>query len=150
MNKTGSAVEKESDSFFLIPWPASMGDRMLPRKRKRIGLTPTEHQEQTMLCVWMTKNNIPHFAIPNGGMRNAKEGFKFKREGVKAGIPDLMIPVPTKAYHGLFLELKRIHGGRLSDTQAYWLAYFNSVGYHARIANGFDEAVNIITNYLKS
>jgi hypothetical protein len=132
-----------------VPWRSFMGDRMSPRTRKA-RLTPTEFQEQVKLVVWMTKSNIPHFAIPNGGARQSKAGFMLKMEGVKAGIPDLCIPVPTKTYHGLYIELKRQQGGRVSDAQAYWIAYFNSVGYHARIANGFDEAKIIITEYLRS
>jgi hypothetical protein len=121
---------------------------MSPRKKRR--LVPSEDQVQTMLCSWMTKSNIIHFAIPNSGKRTQGEAFKFKRTGLKAGVPDLCIPVPTKSYHGLYIELKKEVGGRVSDHQAYWIAYLNSVGYHARIAHGFDEAKQIITEYLKS
>ena len=122
---------------------------MLPRK-KRIGMIPTEDQEQTMLVTWMTKSSIVHFAIPNGGRRSSLEAFKFKRTGVKSGIPDICIPIPTKSYHGLWIELKRKEGGRVSDNQTYWLAYLNSVGYSAKVAYGFDEAKNIITEYLRT
>lgn len=120
---------------------------MLPRK-KRIGMVPREDQEQTRLVTWMTKNNIVHFAIPNGGKRSGLEAFKFKRTGVKSGIPDLCIPIPSKSYHGLYIELKRMSGSRVSDSQVYWIDYLNRVGYYAVIAKGFDEAKHIITEYL--
>jgi len=126
-----------------------MGARMLPRK-KRLATIPTENQEQTKLVVWMTKANITHFAIPNGGFRNANEAFNLKRTGVKSGIPDLCIPVPTSSYHGLYLELKRMSGGRVSDNQIFWIDYFNKVGYLAVVARGFDEAKKIITEYLNN
>ncbi len=113
-------------------------------------MTLTEDQEQQLLTVWLTKNNIQHFAIPNGGLRTVREGFKFKRCGVKSGIPDLCIPVPTKSHHGLYIELKRRDGGRVSDNQRYWIDYLNSVGYHAVVCNGFDEAKNVISEYFVS
>ena len=112
-------------------------------------MTPTEHQEQTLLCVWMTKANIVHFAIPNGGLRSTLEGFKFKREGVKSGVPDIFIPTPMGDYHGLFIELKRKQGGRISEYQRYWLDYLNSQGYLAKVACGFDEAKAIVETYFR-
>lgn len=78
------------------------------------------------------------------------EGVKLKRCGVQSGIPDLAIPLPTKSHHGLYIELKRISGGKVSENQKKWLAYLNSVGYHAAVACGFDEAKAITTSYLRN
>ena len=33
------------------------------------------------------------FHVPNGGKRNAAEAAHLKRQGVKAGVPDLFLPV---------------------------------------------------------
>jgi|ERR1700690_779823 len=109
---------------------------------------PTEDQDQAKLCTWMTRQGIRHFAIPNGGRRFYAEALKFKRCGVQPGVPDLCIPIPSGSYHGLFLELKREKGGRVSDAQIYWLTFLREQGYYADVGNGFEEAKQIVINYL--
>lgn len=46
------------------------------------------------------------FAIPNGGKRNVIVAQKMKAEGVRAGIPDLCLPVMRGGYGGMYIELK--------------------------------------------
>lgn len=46
------------------------------------------------------------FAIPNGGSRDIREAVRLKRQGVKAGVSDMFLPIPNSMYHGLFIELK--------------------------------------------
>ena len=41
-----------------------------------------------------------------GGKRDAKTATILKRQGVKAGVPDLHLPVARGGYHGLYIELK--------------------------------------------
>lgn len=53
-------------------------------------------------------------AIPNGGKRDLVTGAILKREGVKAGTPDILIVGPDGC--AAFLEVKR-EGGRLSAEQ---------------------------------
>ncbi len=76
------------------------------------------------------------------------EGAKLKRCGVQKGVPDLMVPIPSGSYHGLFLELKRVKGSRTSDEQVFWLNFLRQKGYYADIAHGFDEAQKIILDYI--
>lgn len=109
---------------------------------------PTETYEQIRLATWLDKKGIRFFAIPNGGWRSMTEAIKFKRCGVKAGVPDLCIPFPIYPYHGLYIELKRTKGGKLSDEQDNWLNYLRSQGYYAVVAKGFDEAKEIVEHYL--
>lgn len=108
----------------------------------------TEDQEQEALCSWMTLKKIRFFAIPNGGSRHLAEAVKLKRCGVKRGVPDICIPIPSGSFHGLYIELKRVSGGKASEYQVEWLEFLRSQGYYADIAYGFDEARNIITAYL--
>ena len=54
------------------------------------------------------------YAIPNGAKRDKITGAILKREGVKAGMPDIAI-IGTDGYSA-FLEVKR-EGGRLSPAQ---------------------------------
>ena len=68
------------------------------------------------------------FAIPNGGARHPAVAYKLKAEGVLRGVPDLYIPEWK-----LWIEMKRIKGGVLSDDQKDWIEYLESVGDHVRV-----------------
>ena len=41
------------------------------------------------------------FAVPNTAKRSLREGARFKREGVKAGVSDYVILYPSGPYRGL-------------------------------------------------
>lgn len=107
-----------------------------------------ERQDQIRLATWLTKNGIRFTASGNGGRRSPVEGLNLKRMGLSPGFPDLEIPLPSGSYHGLYIELKSESGGRLSNLQADWLNYLNDKGYCARVAKGFEEAKQIVVNYL--
>lgn len=107
----------------------------------------SEDQEQIKLVTWLVKQGIKFYAIPNGGKRNLLEALKLKRMGVSAGTPDLCIPIPSGSYHGLYIELKREKGGRVSESQSEWLAFLREKGYYAQVAKGFEEAKEMIEHY---
>ena len=110
---------------------------------------PTESQIQCAFFDWVRlqpKISPYCFHVPNGGYRNAREGAKFKREGVLSGIPDIVLALPSKAYHGLFLELKS-RVGKLSKEQKSFLDRVRDVGYCAEVARSVDEAIGIVTKY---
>ena len=46
------------------------------------------------------------FSVPNGGSRNRLEAVRLKREGIVAGVSDLLFLVPRGKYHGLCIEMK--------------------------------------------
>lgn len=108
---------------------------------------PTEDEEQAKLHVWLTREGIRHYAIPNGGRRNYVEAIKFKRTGVSPGVPDICIPYACGSYHALYIELKRAKGGKVSDSQKEWLAFLTKNGYLAQIAEGFEKAKEIVLYY---
>lgn len=116
----------------------------------------TEAQEQEAVIRWaaMSTGMYPELAllfhIPNGGSRrDAREGAHFKKLGVKAGVPDLFLPVARGAYHGLFIEMKREKGGRVSEDQQGWLLALGNYGYATAVCHGYEEARETIENYLK-
>ena len=84
---------------------------------------PSESDEQIALFDWarVMTSQIPElrllFHIPNGGYRNKITAARMAREGVKAGVPDLFLPVSRYGKHGLFIEMKRKKGGRVRDEQ---------------------------------
>nr|WP_228347524.1 VRR-NUC domain-containing protein [Flagellatimonas centrodinii] len=115
---------------------------------------PTEHDEQAALVQWaaLQAPSMPGlsmlFAIPNGGHRNKATAGRLRAEGVRAGVPDLMLPVPRGPLHGLFIEMKRRKGGCVSEAQATWLASLDAEGYAVAVCRGWDEAREALLRYL--
>src|SRR5690606_17520809 len=89
------------------------------RGRKAEVVCPSEQEEQFRVHFWLEKKGIVHHHSPNGGHRDIREAAKFKRLGTSAGFPDLELPYARKGYHGLYIELKRVKGGKLSDRQEW-------------------------------
>ena len=93
------------------------------------------------------------FAIPNGGKRGKFEAARLKAQGVKAGVPDVLLSIPCREYHGLYIEMKRpLEKGKskpvISAEQRTFLDDANSVGYLAVVAYGFEQARLFIKDYL--
>lgn len=91
-----------------------------------------------------------YYHIPNGGYRNQAEGAKLKRMGVKAGIPDICIPIPIKPYHGLYLEIKRKRNYKISSHQKYIHPKLKSLGYRMEIVKSLEEAITIVREYFSN
>jgi hypothetical protein len=115
---------------------------------------PTEAQEQTTLFEWAAWNIAKYpelkclYAIPNGGSRNRIEAVNLKKQGVRKGVSDIHLPVARRGYHGLWLELKRIAGGRIEPEQANWIELMRLHGHYAVIAYGFEDAKKYLEWYL--
>ncbi len=85
-------------------------------KVKKSGV-PTETAEQRWLIQWSQQPSIrsiyPELAllyhIPNERTDKVQASI-LKATGVKAGVPDLHLPVPAGSYHGLFIEMKSLDG----------------------------------------
>lgn len=117
--------------------------------------TPTEHEEQAALIEWWNMysrwkslDRRLLLAIPNGGARNAVTGARLKDEGVRAGVPDLFLAVPNGASHGLWIELKRVRGGRVSEAQKEMLSVLAGQGYDYSVCLGWEQARMAILDYL--
>jgi hypothetical protein len=111
-------------------------------------LVPTEHQEQVAVVQFCDAQNIRIFAIPNGSNKNPASAAKFQREGLRKGIPDLMVPIPKGGFMGLFLEMKRTKNAKPSKEQQEWIEFLNQMGYFAIVCYGADEAIAVIQRYL--
>ena len=107
----------------------------------------SEHDEQVAVVEWCDLNGIPVFAIPNGGMRCKRTAALLKAEGVKAGVPDLFIPLPKGGYAGLFVEMKDVDGRKPRPSQMQWLETLNANGYAAYWAKGAAQAIDLICRY---
>ncbi len=112
-----------------------------------------EHRDQIPALHWL-------HAIKNAGHGDAIRGAMSKAEGVKAGVPDLFLPVPSywnnlgaTKYCGLYIELKRLKSergaaGKSSELQIKWQSYLTGVGYRVEVCTGWLEARQAILAYL--
>lgn len=116
---------------------------------------PEEEVEQTCLFRWAAYSLGAHpelrllHAIPNGGKRSKSEAARMKAAGVKAGVPDMFLPVARGGSHGLYIELKRIKGGRVSAEQLAWMEELTREGYTCAVCHGWEEARKVIQTYLR-
>ena len=111
---------------------------------------PSESQEQKQLIQWCrTRPELQFlFHIPNESVGGQGWLVRNRQMGVKSGVPDLMLPIPSQGYHGLFLEMKN-KTGRLSMEQKKWIAALRDLGYKAEVAYGWEDAKCQILNYLQ-
>lgn len=115
----------------------------------------SEDDEQSAVIQWAKLHETRWpvlgdlFHAPNGGSRPGREGAKFRRLGVRRGVPDLQMPAPNykTGAHGLFIEMKA-EGGRLSPEQKAMLERLKRRGYCAEVCYGADEAISVLKAYL--
>ena len=113
----------------------------------------SEDYEQTMVITWAHWLEIGHpelqllYHIPNGGSRNKIEAAKLKGMGVKAGVPDLHLPVPKGKYCGLWIEMK-YGDGRVRPAQKEFMEMAADQGAYCVVCYGADAAIEIIKQYI--
>lgn len=114
----------------------------------------TEQQEQINLIKWTQQPSIrgvyPELAllfhIPNERPDKVQAAI-LKKMGVKRGVPDLFLPIPSGEYHGLFIEMKAM-SGRPSDDQIWWAEHMKANGYACSVCYGWQNAAEVLTWYL--
>jgi hypothetical protein len=131
---------------------------------------PSEHDEQAGFFAridWICAtypDQYPDlgaiFAVPNGGERPATEdangnrvsvvAARMRDEGLRAGVPDLCIPVPRAPHPGAFLETKRRRGApsRIDPDQVVWITRLLDLGWFVRVCYGEAELWRTATEYL--
>lgn len=122
----------------------------MPRLFKRVSILmqdiiPTEHEEQRIFVQWFRRKYSPVriFAIPNGGFRSRATAGRLKAEGVMRGIPDLFVPE-----WNLWIEMKRVKGGRLSPDQVNWKQYLEEIGNTVFVAYGAENAMELVDDFV--
>lgn len=133
-----------------------MKTRYVPRNRDgKKQSVPLESDEQKMLFRWAEYAVCTYpelgllYHVANGGSRNAREAHNLKLQGVKAGVPDICLPVPRGGYGALYIELKRVKRGRVSEEQRIWIDALSRAGNRAVVCKGFEEARKEIESYLR-
>lgn len=89
--------------------------------------------------------------VPNGGGRSAVEAAIFKGLGVKAGVPDLCLPIRCGEYGALYIELKRPGSNKPpSDAQLEMHQRLREGGNRVEVARTLHDACRILIEYLKA
>ena len=116
----------------------------------------SEHDEQTALFLWagIYQEKFPGielmFAVPNGGYRLAKTAKDLKEEGVKAGVPDVWLPV--KGIHegrpvvGLVIEMKFGRNGPTPE-QVWWLDMLAKKSWRTVVCYSWQAAARAICEH---
>ncbi|RAU43453.1 VRR-NUC domain-containing protein [Pseudomonas sp. RIT412] len=91
------------------------------------------------------------YHVPNGGHRHKATAAKLKGQGVKAGIPDLVLPMARGGYFGLYIEFKATppNDAAVSSSQQACIRRLNEQGYLAIVCRGHFDAMEQIRAYLR-
>lgn len=91
------------------------------------------------------------FHVPNGGHRVKAVAAKLKAQGVKAGIPDLVLPMARGGFFGLYIEFKATppYDAAISDSQHERIRKLNAQGYLAVVCRGHFDTMEQIRAYLR-
>ena len=135
---------------------------------------PTEHEEQVLVCSWARGyakiHNDYRLELLHGDSSGVRVpigcAVKMKRAGAIKGWPDLFLPVPTvvkkqditvdgkvqftlnSGFYGLFIELKRLRGGVVSQEQKEIHEALRAQGYRVEVCRGAADAIETIKEYL--
>lgn len=130
-------------------------DIKVPRK-----ILPKEWEEQAAFVRWLDMSPLAkgsYFSIPNEGERTYATVRRLKAQGMKPGVSDLFIFIPTRYHHGLFIEFKQAREYSPSERRKpSWIAQemfqvnVRAAGYAAEFAFGCDHAIQILQRYAHS
>lgn len=113
--------------------------------------TPLEIHEQIAVIQYLellqVQGKVLLFsAVPNNTFTKSwAQKIKQRKEGVRQGVPDILIVTPEKV---LFLEMKRLMGGTVSPEQKLWNHHTNHKKTISAICKGFNEAKEFIDGEL--
>ena len=129
------------------PQMAKTNRRPVIKKKAYSPPVRSEESEQIALCKWLDFTGANYCHVPNGGLRSRLEAVRFKRMGVRPGMPDILIfsvPVGLPC-NGVAIELKRRQGGRVTPVQKLMLERLEEDGWITRVCRGSDEAIDFLT-----
>lgn len=99
-----------------------------------------EHNAQVLPCLSLM------YHVPNEGKRT--NGAVLKAMGMKNGVPDVVLPVASHNFHGLYLEMKYGSNKATKDQEAF-MAALRQQGYKTAVCYGAEEAKAEILDYLQ-
>ena len=113
--------------------------------------TEASEQEAVITICKFMENRYPELKLlhhcPNGGKRDRVSAAVMKRQGVKAGVPDLHLPVPKGQYASLYIEMK-YGDGRLQKEQKEFLKQAADYGNFVAVCYSQEIALKVIEDYV--
>lgn len=115
-----------------------------------------EFKTQTRFVSWCRQNGIFVFAIANQQPMAAccddkttvkRILKKLYKSGLEEGMPDLMVPIPSNGYHGLFIEMKK-KSGKLAKRQKAIMEWLEKMRYKAVTCHTTEDAIAQTKKYL--
>jgi len=108
----------------------------------------SESTHQFRVVKWLEQRGHVCFAVPNGGSRNRFEAMRLKREGVRSGVPDIIILTPAKNNCSTAVEMKKYKGVKhkqpcncMEESQKEWQQLFINNGFNHILAHGEEDAI---------
>lgn len=123
-----------------------------------------EEQKKILGPHWRELDELYH--IPNGGKRDIKTASIMKRMGVKPGVPDLFLPVPSiaiysmdidgvegagyRSFCGMYIEMKSLQdNAKESSAQIGFMKRAFKRGYKCVTCKGWRSARAELIKYLE-
>ena len=111
-----------------------------------------EHLQE--VCVRWFDFQYPQYRLllhhsPNGGRRNVREAARFKRMGVRAGFPDLLLLLPCESFHYLAIEMKT-DSGRQTESQREMQRMIEANGGCYQLVRDFDTFRNVVNRWMNN
>jgi hypothetical protein len=133
-----------------ITWEQLLARQNILKKKPR----KPSHEEHDLQCACVNWFNLQHpnmrlnlFAVPNGGRRDKVTGARLKAEGVRPGVPDLILLKQRHGYGALLIEMKTPKGV-LSQLQRIWRDHITKDGYKHVVCRSVQDFINEVENYL--
>lgn len=104
-------------------------------------------QKAVMNYLKLNYSNVFAIHVPNEGKRTPFERYKFKYLGGVSGVPDILVFHTNSKYSGLAIELK-VGYNKPTENQKMCLERLKNAFWDAYWCNSFDDAKNIIDNYM--
>ena len=106
-------------------------------------LSESKIQQVAIMEIW---NKFPQtrlclFHVPNGMFSNAREGAKFKAQGVISGVPDLVFVWNGKTH---YIEVK-CEKGKLSENQKALHQKWSEQGVSVNVMRTSEEIIRFVT-----
>ena len=122
-------------------------------RQKKSGV-PSESAEQKWVIQWSQQPTIreqyPELAmlyhIPNERSDKVQAAI-LKAMGVKPGVPDLHLPIPSGKYQSLYIEMKALDGKPDID-QLWWAEHLKANGNAHAFCYGWKQATEVLLWYL--
>ena len=146
-------------------WKKAQAEQAGAKERK-----PRRHEESRLQesCVTWFRLQYPKlalllFAVPNGGKRTHRtivragrvityspEAKQMKKEGVTAGVADLILLKPSGGYASLCIEMKTTEkGSEQRESQKIWQQAAEEAGNKYVVCRTLEGFISVVNDYLK-